>query len=187
MKKLKTCLLLIVYGSKLCAQNYDETKVPSYTLPEVLKTSTGQIIKSRSDWESKRRPEILSLFENNVYGQMPKDYDSLKFIITNETGNAINGKAYLKEVTLSIWKTGKSVNIDLIFFTPNHVKKPSPVFLLINNRNKRNTEPSRDTLSEFWPAEMVIDSGYAIAAFHVSDAAPDDKSTYMNGVLKLYP
>ena len=187
MKKLKTCLLLIMYGSKLCAQNYDENKVPSYTLPEILKTSTGQIIKNTSDWENQRRPEILSLFENNVYGQLPKDYDSLKFIITNETGNAMNGKAYLKEVALSIWKTGKSVDIDLIFFTPNHVKKPSPVFLLINNRSKRNTEPSRDTLSEFWPAEMVIDSGYAIAAFHVSDAAPDDKVTYVNGVLNLYP
>ena len=96
MKKLTTYFLLIVSGSQLYAQNYDETKVPSYTLPEVLKTSSGQIIESRSDWESKRKPEILSLFENNVYGQMPKDYDSLKFIITNETGNAMNGKAYLK-------------------------------------------------------------------------------------------
>ena len=186
MKKLTTYFLLIVSGSQLYAQNYDETKVPSYTLPEVLKTSSGQIIKSRSDWESKRRPEILSLFENNVYGQMPKDYDSLKFRITNER-DAMNGKAHLKEVTLFVWKTGKSVDIHLILFVPNRIKKPSPVFLLINNRSKRNTEPSRDTLSEFWPAEMVIDSGYAIAAFHVSDAAPDDKSTYMNGVLKLYP
>jgi hypothetical protein len=34
---------------------------------------------------------------------------------------------------------------------------------------------------------MVIDSGYAIAAFHVSDAAPDDKVNYVNGVLQLYP
>ena len=187
MKKLKTYLLLIVCGSKLYAQNYDETKVPSYTLPEVLKTSTGQIIKNMADWENKRRAEILSLFENNVYGQMPKDYDSLGFIINNESGNAMNGKARLKEVTLSIWKAGKSVNIGVTLFIPNQVKKPAPVFLLVNNRSKRNTSPSRDTLSEFWPAEMVIDSGYAIAAFHVSDAAPDDKVNYVNGVLKLYP
>ena len=186
INNLKTFFFLVVCASKLCAQNYDETKVPSYALPEILKTSTGQIIKNTSDWEKKRRPEILSLFENNVYGQMPKDYDSLKFKITNES-DAINGKAHLKEVTVSVWRTGKSVDIDLILFTPNHVKQPPPAFLLINNRSKRNTDPSRDTLSEFWPVEMVVDSGYAIAAFHVSDAAPDDKATYMHGVLKLYP
>ena len=96
MKKLKTYLLLIGCASKLCAQNYDETKVPSYTLPEVLKTSTGQIIKNTREWENNRRPEVLTLFENDVYGQMPKDYDSLAFIVTNESGNAMNGKARLK-------------------------------------------------------------------------------------------
>ena len=187
MKKLKTYLLLILCGSKLCAQNYDEAKVPSYILPGVLKTTKGQIITNTSGWENKRRPEILSLFENNVYGQMPKDYDSLRFVVTNEAGDAMSGKARLKEVTLSIWKAGRSVDIQLTLFLPNRGKKPSPVFLLINNRSKRNTDPSRDTLSEFWPAEMVIDSGYAIAAFHISDAAPDDKVAYVNGVLKLYP
>ena len=59
--------------------------------------------------------------------------------------------------------------------------------MLINNRDKSNTDPTRNTKSGFWPAEMVIDSGYAIAAFHVSDAAPDNKETYQNGVLQLYP
>jgi hypothetical protein len=34
---------------------------------------------------------------------------------------------------------------------------------------------------------MLIDSGYAIAAFNVSDAAPDDKDAYVNGMLRLYP
>ncbi|MEJ7675396.1 MAG: prolyl oligopeptidase family serine peptidase [Chitinophagaceae bacterium] len=33
----------------------------------------------------------------------------------------------------------------------------------------------------------MIDSGYAIAAFHVEDAAPDFKDRYQNGVLQLYP
>ncbi len=58
---------------------------------------------------------------------------------------------------------------------------------MINNRDKNNTDPNRINKSEFWPAEMLIDSGYAIAAFHVSEAAPDDSITYENGVLKLYP
>jgi hypothetical protein len=59
--------------------------------------------------------------------------------------------------------------------------------LFINNRGKENTDASRQTRSAFWPAEMVIDSGYAVAAFHVSDLAADHKDSFMNGALTLYP
>jgi hypothetical protein len=72
-------------------------------------------------------------------------------------------------------------------FIPNKVEKPIPTFLLINNRSKDNTDPTRNIQSEFWPAEVVIDSGYAIASFHVDDLAPDNPALFMNGVLQLYP
>jgi hypothetical protein len=72
-------------------------------------------------------------------------------------------------------------------FTPNKHKGPSSVFLLIDNRSKDNIDPSRKIKSDFWPAEMVIEHGYAIAAFAVSDAAPDNNDNYKNGVLQLYP
>jgi hypothetical protein len=187
LKRLKIFFVCFVLITKLNAQNYDESKVPPYTLPDVLKSSSGQVINNKSTWEKNRRPEILKLFEDNVYGEMPKDYDSIEFTITNDVANAMNGKARLKEVVISVWRKNKTVNIYLTLFIPNRVKKPAPVFLLINNRDKKNTDAARDTLSEFWPAEMIIDSGYAIAAFHVSDAAPDDKVDYVNGVLQLYP
>jgi hypothetical protein len=118
---------------------------------------------------------------------MPKDYDSIKLTVTNDVSNAMNGKARLKEVIISVWRKNKTVDIHLTLFIPNNAKNPAPVFLLINNRDKKNTDAARDTLSEFWPAEMIIDSGYAIAAFHVSDAAPDDNVNYVNGLMQLYP
>ena len=57
---------------------------------------------------------------------------------------------------------------------------------MINNRGKNNTSPSRDTISGFWPAEQVLEAGYAMAAFHVSDAAPDDPDAFQNGALKSF-
>ncbi len=169
------------------AQNYDEAKVPAYTLPEVLKTAAGKEVTSKKMWEEVRRPEILRLFEDNIYGQMPKDYDSIRYTLKNEDKAAMNGKARLKEVAVQVFKNKKSVQIHLVMFIPRNATKPSPVFVLINNRGKDNTDPTRKVKSGFWPAEMVIDSGYAIAAFHVSDLAPDNKDTFMNGVLQLYP
>jgi len=186
---MKSLLFILAFFTliKIQAQNYDESKVPEYTLPDVLKTSAGTMIKDKSSWEKKRRSEVLQLFEDHVYGQMPVSYDSLKSEIINEAKGAMNGKSHLKEVKIVVWKNNKKAAIDLVLFIPDHVKKPSPVFLLINNRDKNNTDATRITKSEFWPAEMLIDSGYAIAAFHVSDAAPDNKEHYADVVLQLYP
>ena len=186
IRKLRFCWVMLLLVGKGYGQN-EEVKILPYTLPEVLKTMDGKGVGKVSEWEKKRRPEILTLFENNIYGQMPKSFDHISYTVVNEVANAMDGKAHLKEVTISVEKANKTVAIHLVLFTPTNSKKSSPVFLLINNRGKENTDATRKVKSEFWPAEMAIDSGYAIAAFHVSDAAPDHKDTYQNGVLQLYP
>ncbi|HZK97393.1 MAG TPA: acetylxylan esterase [Prolixibacteraceae bacterium] len=187
MKILIILIVLMLFTVSVQAQNYDESKVPEYVLPDVLKTTSGNVVDNKAMWEKVRRPEVLQLFENNVYGQMPKSFDSIRYSITNKDASAMNGKAQLKQVLIEVFNNSKSVKINLILFVPNNVKKPVPAFLLINNRGRSNTDPSRVMKSDFWPAEMLIDSGYAIAAFHVSDLAPDNKETFGNGVLQMYP
>ena len=180
-------VLTRVQAQNAAEANYDESKVPSYTLPDVLKTTKNVEVQRKTVWEQVRRPEIIKLFEENVYGQMPKSYDRFTYSVKNEKAGAMAGKAILKEVVIEVVNRNKPVKINLVLFVPTKPKKPVPVFLLINNRGKENTDPTRAQKSDFWPAEMVIDSGYAIAAFHVSDLAPDDTATYVNGVLQLYP
>lgn len=168
--------------------NYDESTVPGYTLPDLLRTKAGKKVKNVATWEKTRRPEILDLFKEHIYGQTPDKFDSIKFEITNQITDAMDGKAHLKEIKITVWNKGNAADIPVVLFIPNKLAKPAPVFLLINNRGKRNTDPTRLEKSTFWPAEMIIDSGYAIAAFHVADVAPDRKETYQNGILKqLFP
>ena len=178
------CLLL---STQLFSQNYDESKIPPYTLPNPLVTNGKKPVTTVATWENIRRQEILALFENNVYGQMPKRFDSIQFKSANTPGMVMGGKAFMRRAEISVWRMGKQVKINLLMFIPSSAKKPSPVFLFINNRGIDQTDPTRKVQSEFWPAEMVIDSGYAIAAFHVSDVAPDNNDHYKEGVLQLYP
>src|SRR5690554_529167 len=174
------------YAQKSVA-NYDEDKIGNYTLPSILKSDDNKVIETREKWQNDRRAQILRLFENEVYGEMPEEYDSLEFSILNSDEKAMEGKAQMKEVQIEVFKDMESVQLDLVLFVPTKIEGPAPAFLLINNRSKRNTASLRDTLSGFWPAEMVIDAGYAVAAFQVDDAAPDHKDNYAQGVLKLYP
>lgn len=186
MKKyLLLIALLILSFSISYAQNYDEAKVPSYKLPDPLITTTGKVIRSTSDWEKIRRPELLRLFEENVYGVMPKDFDSIRFVI-EQFSSTMQAKAKLKRVMVRVWRDAHEVRIRMTMFVPAKLNGKVPVFLLINNRGKEITDPTRQQPSEFWPAEALIDSGFAIAAFHVSDAAPDNAERYKEGVLQLY-
>jgi len=184
-KRLLFYFILLFCFTLVMAQE-ENGKTPHVVLPDVLKTSMGKEITTLTAWKNERRPEVLSLFENHVYGQMPEDFDKITYETTKEIAGALDGKAILKEVTITVWRANKSVAIHLTLFTPAK-KKKSSVFLLINNRDKNNTDATRNQKSGFWPAELVIEAGYAMAAFHVSDAAPDNKDTYQNGVLQLYP
>src|SRR5436309_1508592 len=51
--------------------NYDESKVGQYTLPDPLRLSNGQPVKTAIDWMTKRRPEIVRLYEQDQFGRSP--------------------------------------------------------------------------------------------------------------------
>ena len=48
--------------------NEDEAKVPQYALPNPLVLANGEKVSDAGTWRTKRRPEILHLFEENVHG-----------------------------------------------------------------------------------------------------------------------
>jgi len=162
--------------------NYYEGKVPSYTLPDVLSDASGKKITSAKEWKKKHRYEVLELFRENVYGRVPSTPYSQTFRIINEDKNAMDGDATLRQVDISITSEGKSLVIHLSLFVPNKVKKSVPLFLLINNRDPSNIDPTRKVKSEFWPAEELIARGYGIAAFYNADVDPDNYDEFRNGI-----
>jgi pimeloyl-ACP methyl ester carboxylesterase len=162
--------------------NYFEEHVPPYTLPDLLVTSSGRKITSAIEWTKFRRPEVLELFRENVFGRVPETHYTKTFRIVNEDKNAMNGAATLRQVDITINSEEKWLVIHLILFIPNRVKKPVPAFLLIDNRGPGNTDPTRKVKSEFWPAEEVIARGYAISVFSNSDVDPDNFDDFKNGI-----
>jgi hypothetical protein len=162
--------------------NYYEEKVPEYALPEILANSTGVSIAKPGEWTKGRRAEVLELFRENVYGRVPSTPYSKTFRLVNEDKNAMGGAATLKQIDIVINSEGKELKIRLTLFVPNNIKKPVPAFLLIDNRGPANTDPTRQTKSEFWPAEEVVKRGYAIAVFYNSDVDPDNFDDFKNGI-----
>jgi hypothetical protein len=162
--------------------NYEEDKVPLYTLPELFTRKDGTRISSLSDWQNIRRPELLELFTTQVYGRVPETRYQKSIRVIKEDKNAMNGEATLKLVDITISANNKSLTIHLGLFIPNKVKKPVPAFLLICNRPTENIDFTRTKKSEFWPAEEVIARGYAVAAYYNADVDPDVDDQFKNGI-----
>src|SRR5438046_473167 len=51
--------------------NYDESKVPPYTLPDPLVLANGQRVTDAKTWQERRRPEIMRLYETEIFGRVP--------------------------------------------------------------------------------------------------------------------
>ena len=162
--------------------NYDEAKVPPYTLPDLLAGKKGAV-KTPEDWPA-RRAEILDLFRDTVYGRSPGKPDKADVYITHNPG-AMDGDAAHRLVGIVSEHAGKTHTFELSLFLPNTVDK-APVFLFINNRAPSLTDPTRKEKSGFWPAEQLIARGYGMATFHYATVAPDDKDTFRTGAMQLY-
>lgn len=72
--------------------NYDESKVPPYTLPDPFVCADGTRVTTAALWRKKRRPEVLRLFESEVYGRSPGRPRHLDFETVSVERGALGGK-----------------------------------------------------------------------------------------------
>ena len=173
------------FGKRRPGTIYDEAKLPAYVLPDALRMSDGSVVKSPQQWRA-RRAEILEMFRGQMYGRSPGRPQELRFELLEEDPKAMEGAATLKRVAIHSRQGNKTHQFELILFLPNAVKEPAGVFLQINNRGRRENDPTRQHQSDFWPAEQVIARGWGIAAFQNSQLAPDDAKTFREGVMRLF-
>ena len=108
--------------------NYDEDKVPDYTLPDPLIFEDGTEVGDAASWQ-RRRAEILSLFESQVYGKMP-GAAGIHFETRFLNGDALEG--ICKEVRIYFMKDAEEPRMDILIFLPKDADGPVPLFVGLN-------------------------------------------------------
>ncbi len=206
---LGTLTLLGTLAAPASAQrfvpNYDESKVPPYTLPDPLVCLDGTRVTTPQLWFQKRRPEVLELFRKHMYGRSPAAPKQLRFRVLEQSDQALGGRAVRKQVRIFFGPAEKPF-MDLLLYAPKQ-KRPAPAFLGLNfwgNHavypdpairlpeswmrpgpgvvNNRATEKTRGGAASRWQVELVLSRGYALATAYYGDIDPDYHDGFKNGV-----
>ena len=111
---------------------YDESLVPAYTLPDPLVAADGRQIDTAEAWQQQRRPELLRLFQEQVYGRCPEPPDGLTCEVTDLEPRALEGRATRKQISLFLKPDKSGPRLDLLIYLPNDAERPVPAFLGLN-------------------------------------------------------
>ncbi|MFN0068388.1 MAG: acetylxylan esterase, partial [Limisphaerales bacterium] len=111
--------------------NYDESRVPAYTLPDPLVFADGRPVKSARDWRQ-RREELLELFRSEVYGRSPGAPAVFRTRVTDDDPAALGDHAHRRQVTLHFTDDDSGPRLNLLLYLPANARGPVPVFLGLN-------------------------------------------------------
>ncbi len=212
MHRIIISKLILIFIGLFCLSGCGQN-IPNDALPELLVSNDGIVISNFEDWENIRRPEILELFEKNVYGEIPNKEIDINYKLLKIDNDALDGKAIQKEIIATFSNGKESLEMNMLIFLPKNVKKPVPVFMgmnfygnqtihpdpnititpsyVKNNEdflitNNKATELSRGVRSHRWPIERILERGYGIVSIYYGDIDPDFDDDFQNGIHKLF-
>jgi hypothetical protein len=116
------------------AANFDESKVTRYPpLPDSLRLNDGGKVTTAKDWWSKRRPEIVEIFDREIYGRVPAQAPAAHWEVTSivqedNEGIPATTKRLVGHVDNSAYPQ-ISVDIQLSLTTPANARGPVPVII----------------------------------------------------------
>lgn len=197
------------YGQAVIAGiSYDESKVPHYELPDVLKCNDGSLVTTVDQWEKKRRPEVLNYFYSQEYGRTPQTKIAVTYEMLAENPNALNGKATSRQVRFKFTNGKSVVEAILLMYVPNQRKGKTPVIVGYNFKGNHSTtldttvlfSPSfywvkesghpdwkRGNQTSRWCYDQIIDRGYAVATMCYHDIFPDKPGLMEHSISSLFP
>ncbi len=152
LRLLMTCAPLSLAAMPSHADlTVEESRVPAYVLPDVLRTPCGRALTTAHDWERFARPALLKTFETHVYGRTPRapvwfpasgcaDADSSTppaeaihlSVADVSTHEIFDGKALLRQARLRFSRRDETASFDVLVVVPARRASPVPAIAALN-------------------------------------------------------
>jgi Prolyl oligopeptidase family len=163
------------------AFNYDESKVPKFELPDALRLENGQSVSDSKQWMDQRRPELMDLFREHVYGFRPDIHPNIEISKTMQK-SIFDDQVDAQEYSATIHHRGKTFQFPFAYFRPASAKEALPLIVCIDNQAFHSIEVAQQNDRPFLPIDQITQRGFAVVTFHTSNVDPDRADGYAEGV-----
>jgi peptidoglycan/xylan/chitin deacetylase (PgdA/CDA1 family) len=180
------------------AANVDESKVTPYVLPDPLVLNNGQPVTSAEQWWGERRPQIVALFDSEVYGRVPANAPNVRWELVSRTTETIGDfPAITKKLVGHVDHASYpliTVDIPLSLTVPANAAGPVPVILEFDLSpealaaiKKRFADAHREWPSEPGPSwqEQVLAKGWGFASIIPAAYQADNGEGLTEGIIGL--
>ncbi|HEY1792679.1 MAG TPA: SGNH/GDSL hydrolase family protein [Opitutaceae bacterium] len=115
--------------------NYDEAKANPYPdYPDPLVLEGDGAVTSVNTWWTKRRPQIVELFEREVLGRIPPHVPKVTWVVVQDLTSSVGGRPVTAQEVIGHVDNaacpGISVNLRMVVVVPAHAPKPVPVLMM---------------------------------------------------------
>jgi hypothetical protein len=172
---------------------YDESRVPEYQLPPLLVSADGDTIATAEDWKTRRRPQLLALFSNLVYGSVPAPASRLEttYEVVREDAGFMDGKAERKQVRIQFQNAQGKAQMEILLFTPSGAAGPVPALMLhsfdsIDSRAFREGSGRDGRLRNGVPLGALLENGFGFVAVYQQDLAAHNEVDFNSRIFPLF-
>jgi hypothetical protein len=177
-------------GTGATAANYDEAKAnPWPELPNPLTLNSGKPVTSAKIWWGQRRPELIELFNREVFGRVPSDVPAVHWEVVSTTPGREGGMAILTRRLIGRVDNSSfpaiAVNIEASLTVPTDAKRPVPVVLdfTFENYPQPGNRPPAPAPTE-WKS-MVLSKGWGYALLYPTTVQADNGAGLTQGIIGL--
>ena len=167
------------------AVNYDEAHAGYSDLPDPLRSDEGHRITSAGQWWKVRRPQLVEMFDRELYGRTPAQLPGVDWHVLAITHDTVGGIAVVTKQLLGRVDNSDdpliSVDIQLSVTTPEHAPARVPVMMELTfsgaPRGPAASGPS-------WQ-EQVLRRGWGYALYVPTSVQADNGSGLTAGIIGL--
>ena len=166
--------------------NYDPDKADRGPLPDPLLLKNGQPVTDADTWWRKRRPEILSDFQTEIYGRIPENTPRITWEVAETDTNALEGKALRKRIIGHIDNssyTNATPSINITLYIPTAANGPVPTVVIVSGGfpgfGGGRGPAGGGAMTE------ILDHGWGYATVNTSAIQADNGAGFANGIIGL--
>ncbi|HEU4619362.1 MAG TPA: acetylxylan esterase [Gammaproteobacteria bacterium] len=180
--------------------NYDEAEAnPFPDLPDALTLTDGGKVTTADAWWKMRRPEIVELFEREIYGRIPPNVPKVEWKVVDTASGTLGGRAVVgKQLVGHVDDSSDpaiAVDIELTLVTPAGASGRVPVMIMFRRGTlaqavgaappPRGPFPAPPSGSSADPpaTEQLIADGWGFAFLNPTSIQADNGAGLTRGII----